>query len=101
MEAVKIAGGGGTSTGVDFSGAGARRAEALHQSFGRLGYHLLAGRVRLEFAAEQQSGQHWRLVGQQQSDNLQRHKLSQSHTSNGKPLLPTKSVTNARFESVN
>ena len=66
----------------------------------RLGQHgdgVLAECVRLEFAAEQQPGQHQRLVGEQQLDDLQRHQLSEHHVADGKFVLPIEqSVTRHR-----
>ena len=49
---------------------------------------VLAERVGLEFAAEQQSGRARGLDGQQRRDDLQRHQLSEHHVTDGEFVFP-------------
>jgi hypothetical protein len=55
---------------LDFRRANSRRADTLHQPFWQYGHGLLAERVWLELAAEQQSVFASELVCQRWHDNL-------------------------------
>ena len=118
----KVAGGGGTSTGGVYSVSGtigqhdaggpmtggnysltggfwalspcpnSRRADAVYQPFRQHGDGVLAGCVRLEFAAERQSVHACRLVSQRQLDNVQRHEFSDPHVTDGKSVLPVEAI---------
>ena len=68
----------------------------VHQPFRQHGDGLLAERVGLEFAAEQQPGFARRLVGQQRRDDLQRHQLSEPHVADGKFVFPIEAIASLK-----
>ena len=91
---------GGPMTGGNYSVTGGfwslisvvahpRRAAACHQPCRQHGDGLLAERVGLELAAEQQCGRALGLVGQQRGDDRQRHELPEPHLANGQFVLPS------------
>ena len=71
----------------DFRRANPRCADTVYQPFRQHGHGILAERVWLELAAEQQPRLARQLVGQRWRDHFQWHELSERHFAGGEFVL--------------